>query len=538
MTWFKNTLALLMFCLSSLALAISIESNPEAESEEIILDSDENNLYGSWMFNGGFSQATFSGINPDYRIAPGDTLLMQMWGGVEFQKDVVVDPRGNIFLPKIGPVKVQGVTNAELNHVITKSIKRVYKSNVEAYVTLVSTQKVKVFLSGLVNKPGLYEGQSADSVLKFIDLAGGIRSDIGGYRQIQHRRAGKTLEHIDLYKFLSAGDIPFSQLQDGDVIFVGPRQGLVTVEGEVGFSGKYEISGSSESVTSILNAIVPTDRATHLTVIESENGVVDASQYSLNNIGTELVKNGALLKLSAQLRAASISVEILGEHDSENEMVIPWGTSLAEVIKTIQYTRLADTSGLQLYRDSVAKRQKEMLEASLSALEQSVLTARSSSKEEAQLREAEARIILQWIEKAKQVQPRGQVLLTDGYDASKIILQQGDRIVVPAKKNLVMVHGEVLFPTAVAYNDKMTIGKFINKAGGIGNGADDYRILVMRPNGGFDDLSDDLNDEDEVSAGDEIFVLPEPDTKSLQITKDISQVIYQIAVSAAVVVAL
>jgi hypothetical protein len=51
-------------------------------------------------------------------------------------------------------------------------------------------------------------------------------------------------------------------------------------------------------------------------------------------------------------------------------------------------------------------------------------------------------------------------------------------------------------------------------------------------------MNDDLGDEDEVSPGDEIFVLAKPDVKSLQITKDIMQVIYQVAVSAAVVLTL
>jgi hypothetical protein len=60
----------------------------------------------------------------------------------------------------------------------------------------------------------------------------------------------------------------------------------------------------------------------------------------------------------------------------------------------------------------------------------------------------------------------------------------------------------------------------------------------MKPNGSFIDVNSDLSDEDEIQPGDEIFVLAKPDVKSLQLTKDITQVIYQVAVSAAVVLAL
>jgi hypothetical protein len=199
---------------------------------------------------------------------------------------------------------------------------------------------------------------------------------------------------------------------------------------------------------------------------------------------------------------------------------------------------LSNSEGIQLYRESVAERQKDMLQASLTALEQSVLTARSSTKEEAQLRKAEADIMLQWITKARLVEPKGQVILSKGYEADKIILQQGDRIVVPSNKNLVMVHGEVLFPTAIAFNKDLTIDDFIAKSGGTNRGSSDFNIVIMRPNGEFIDANSDLDEDDYVNPGDEIFVLAEPDSKSLQLTKDLTQIMYQIAVSAAVVIAL
>ena len=101
-----------------------------------------------------------------------------------------------------------------------------------------------------------------------------------------------------------------------------------------------------------------------------------------------------------------------------------------------------------------------------------------------------------------------------------------------------MVHGEVLFPTAMAYDKEKSIQDFIDSAGGLNDDIDDMNILIMKPNGTFVDVNSDVTDEDEISPGDEIFVLARPDVKSLQLTKDISQVIYQVAVSAAVVLAL
>lgn len=533
------------FFMASTHAAIAIQQDADAEVQQVIQDSTTNKQYGSWLFGGGFTKSSFSAVNPNYRINQGDKLSVQLWGGIDYQAEAQVDPQGNIFIPKVGPVKVQGVSNQQLNKVLLKSVKRVYKSNVEAYVTLLSSQKVKVFLSGLVNKPGLYEGQSADSVLRFIDQAGGIRSDIGSYRHIEVKRNNRTLHDVDLYQFIEQGLMPLIQLQDGDVIFVGPKQGDITIEGEVGYSGKYELKSHSAKLADVLSVVVANEKATHVTVIEPSSGnktgeekEVNATQYPLTQIKDIQLQPGALVKVSSQLRAKSISVEVVGEHNSAFEMVLPWGASLNQLLEQIEYTSLSNKNAIQLYRKSVAERQKAMLLASLQALEQSVLTARSETTESAKLRAAEAETILKWIEKAKKVEPKGQVLLSDGYDASAVILQQGDRIVIPSKRNLVMIHGEVLFPTAIAYNDELSPEDFIASAGGTTEDVDDMNILVMKPNGTFVDINDDLGDEDEVSPGDEIFVLAKPDAKSLQLTKDLTQVMYQIAVSAAVVLAL
>ena len=515
----------------------------DAEQDSILDDPVErrrlnSDIYGSWLFDGGFKDTSFSGINPDYRISQGDRLLVQLWGGLNTQDERVVDAHGSIFIPRVGPVKVQGTRNQDLNAVVLKSIKRVYKSNVEAYVTLLSSQKVKVFVSGLVNNPGLYEGQSADSVLRFIDQAGGIRADLGSYRQIYLKRSGKTVANFDLYEFISHGNMPATQLQDGDVIFIDRQKGYVTTTGEVGFAGRYELSGRSTSLGEIMNAVVATDKATHITVVEPEGTKVNAKQYRINDIGDVRIQAGTRIKFSSQLRPNSISVEVLGEHDSQTELVLPWGANLADLLDQLKYTELSNRNAVQLFREDVARRQKDMLMTSLVALEQSVLTARSSTREEAELRKAESETILRWIQRAKEIDPRGQVILSEGYNPKDIVLQQGDKIVIPSKRNLVMIHGEVLFPTAIAFKPELSASKYIMQAGGTNADFDDLNILVMKPNGMFLNISEDLNDDENIGPGDEVFVLAKPDFKSLQLTKDISQVIYQVAVSAAVVLAL
>jgi len=542
----KQLIAIALLSATSVTHAsTSISKESTAETKENIQDIRTSNIYGDWLFKGNFKRNSFSAINPNYILTKGDSVNVQMWGGVTYSAKLTVDARGNIFIPKVGPIKIAGISNNNLNNVIAKNVSKVYKSNIETYVNLETSQYVKIFLSGLVENPGLYEGQSADSILRYLDQAGGVKKKLGSLRNIRVKRNNETIHTIDLYEFIQKGHMPTIQLRDGDVIFVEGKKGEIALEGSLGFEGKYELKNNTGNLHTILEASLIQDKATHITVIDSvfnENQTmkeVSAKQYSLAQIKTSnmSVSTGAKIKVSSQEKSKSISIELLGEHDSEFEIVLPWGSTLQDLLDTVTYNKISNKNAIQLFRHSIAKRQKEMLYASLATLEQNIMTTRSHTTEAANLRQAEASTILQWIEKAKLAEPKGQVLLPTGYNASNIILQQGDQVVIPSKRNIVMIHGEVMFPTAIAYESNMNVEDFIMKSGGSLSDLDNMNILIQKPNGDFLKVSN-TNSKSIIQAGDEIFVLAEPDLKEWQMAKDIFQVMYQIAVSAALVVSL
>ena len=111
---------------------------------------------------------------------------------------------------------------------------------------------------------------------------------------------------------------------------------------------------------------------------------------------------------------------------------------------------LARMEAVQLFRRSVALRQKELLENSLRSLETYALTSRSATSEEASLRVREGQQILDFIDRARQLQPRGQVILAGGTAAGETLMEDGDVIRVPEISSVVQVSGEVLLPNALA----------------------------------------------------------------------------------------
>ena len=87
-------------------------------------------VFGQNLFTGNFSKQPFTGFNPQYRIAIGDKIRLQLWGAIENQSEQIVDPQGNIFITQVGPIHVAGVLNSQLTEVIQQSLARVYKKDV------------------------------------------------------------------------------------------------------------------------------------------------------------------------------------------------------------------------------------------------------------------------------------------------------------------------------------------------------------------------------------------------------------------------
>ncbi len=236
-------------------------------------------------------------------------------------------------------------------------------------------------------------------------------------------------------------------------------------------------------------------------------------------------------------QAQSITINIEGEHANIHRLVVPKGATLEEVIEDIRMSTLSDSNAFQLFRKSVALQQKELILASLDDLEAKTLTTGSMTNEEAVIRKQEAALVMNFIDRAKKVEPKGQVVINKDTNLSRVILEDEDTIYIPKKSHMVIVQGEVQLPGAQTYVETLTFSDYIDSCGGYGYRADTERVLVIHKNGAVTAYDADgwFNDELKVQPGDSILVLGAIDTKYLQAVKDITQIIYQIAVGAAAV---
>lgn len=332
--------------------------------------------------------------------------------------------------------------------------------------------------------------------------------------------------------------MPLIQLADGDVIFVAPRQHSVLVSGLAGNAKRFEFSAQSRSVADIIKVARPNAETTHVRVTRNTGTVKNVEYYPLSQAADIYLQSGDEIEFTADKKPGTITVRVEGEHLNAQEYVVPYGTRLGALMQHIRYSERADQRSLQLFRQSIKERQKIMLQTALKRLEASVLTVRSGTTEESQLRTAEAELMLQWVERAKNIEPSGQVMLANADNLKDLLLENGDLISIPAIDNLVLVSGEVMFPNTIALDSNKDVEDYIQTAGGYAQNADTSRIVIAHRDGSFEDTA--VNDGwfsagTAVRPGDEILVLPKVDAKYRQLFKEVSMMIYQMALGARVV---
>lgn len=488
-----------------------------------------NKMFGSQLFKGAFATSAGSTFNSSYKINPGDNINLRFWGAYQFAGTQTVDPQGNIFIPNIGPVKVSGVSNGQLQSLIESQVRRIYVANVGVYASLEQAQPVKVLVTGFVNQPGNYGGLANDTALAYLDRAGGVDPERGSYINIQIMRNGRLLQNVDLYEFLVQGKIrPFS-FRDGDVIVVESRTHTFNISGEVYNAYDFEFDRSEVTVAQALSVAKIKPGATNVSIMRRQGAEYRSEYYSLAESQNVYIQDGDVLTVTADRYAGTIQVRVEGAHNGAHAIVLPYGAKLSDVLTQLNPNSLAEVEALQLFRPSVAVRQKEMIDVSLNKLEEATFNARSSTQEEANLRVKDAELVKQFIAKARQVEPKGQVVLNPDTFAD-VILEQGDILHIPERTSVVMVHGEVAFPNGVEFQKNQTAKDYIEKVGGFSQKSNKSKVIVMSQNG----KAELVRKGQKIQQGDEILVLPKAQTKGIELTRGITQILYQLAVAAKV----
>jgi protein involved in polysaccharide export with SLBB domain len=182
---------------------------------------------------------------PDYVLGPGDALIVNIWGGVSSRLQRVIDRQGQIQLPEAGTIMIDGMTIAQAQEAIQKSLGTQFQ-NERVEISLGRLRSVRIYVVGDVQRPGAYDVSSLSTPLSALYAAGGPTSR-GSLRILKQFRGDRLVREIDLYDFLLQGvRSNHERLLPGDTILVPPVGPQVTVEGMVHRPAIYELNGEQD----------------------------------------------------------------------------------------------------------------------------------------------------------------------------------------------------------------------------------------------------------------------------------------------------
>ena len=179
-------------------------------------------------------------VGPDYIVGPGDSLSVDMWGGVSTRFVRLVDREGRISLPETGPVQVSGRSLGEVQQLVQKALASQYRDT-SADVSVSRLRTVRVYVVGEVGEPGAYDISSLSTPLNALVASGGV-TQRGSLRLLKHYHGRQLVETVDAYDLLLHGVTPDAKkLDNGDTLMVPPIGPQVTITGMVRRPAVYEL---------------------------------------------------------------------------------------------------------------------------------------------------------------------------------------------------------------------------------------------------------------------------------------------------------
>lgn len=318
------------------------EIQESKQSNQADVDPDEvtvrKSIYGHDIFNSKaltFEPNSNMATPKNYRLGPGDEVIIDIWGVSEDNIRQQINPDGRIMISQLGPVYLNGMTVEEANRHIKNIFAKKYAgvgSDTDINLTLGQIRSIQIDVLGEVRTPGTYRISPFSNVFHALYNAGGI-NDIGTLRNIEVFRNGKKVSSIDVYDFLFKGkDVGNIRLQEGDMIRVPAYSQLVHIEGNVKRPMFYELK-SNENLSKLIeyaggftgDAYSDVVRVRRLNGLDKELHTVERSEYPSYSL-----KDGDVVSIGVVTDEFTNKVEIGGS------VMRPGTFAINENVKTVK----------------------------------------------------------------------------------------------------------------------------------------------------------------------------------------------------------
>ena len=381
----------------------------------------------------------------DYRLGPGDEIIIDIWGASENSIRQEISPDGCITIPGLGMISLNGLNIADAREYLKSELSKIYADEGnQIQVTLGNTRSIKVNVMGEVMVPGTYTLSAFASVFHALYSAGGI-TDLGSLRDIRVSRNGNTVANVDVYEYILQGKTEGNiSLQEGDVIIVPTYEAIVKVEGKVKRPMKYEMK-SDENISTLLKYagfFAANAYKNSVRVVRQEGRQFSVATVDRNDFASFKVMDGDVVTADSIINRFSNKLEVVGA------VYRPGIYEFCDNINTVKelLTQADGLLGDAFTNRAVLYRQRENLTSEVLS-----------------------------------VDVKGIMNGT----APDVELKNNDLLYIPSIHDIkyagdVYISGEIKNPGIYPYSDNMTLEDFVITAGGLKDEASLVRVDVSR----------------------------------------------------------
>lgn len=292
-------------------------------------------------------------VPPDYRLGPGDVVVLILTGDVELTHQLTITREGFVLIPQVGQVFLANLTLAQAKNVLYERLRRAYSgisrgagATTRFDLSVANVRAIQVYVVGEVSQPGAYQLSALGTVLSAIYTAGGV-TELANLRAVAVRRSGSTVANFDLYEYLLKGDTRNDvRLENGDVVYVGVQQRRASVRGSVLRPALYDLA-ETETLADLVAAAGGVTADASLTRISIER-IVPAAQRTPNGpqrvsldvtiapgsgiIPPVAIENGDIVRVFALPGAVRGSVELRGNVYLPGKFALEPGLTLSRLV--------------------------------------------------------------------------------------------------------------------------------------------------------------------------------------------------------------
>lgn len=433
------------------AEAMIVDFEDRAASQ---LQGDYKQVFGRNIFNTRnltFAPSQNLATPTNYKLGPGDEVIIDIWGTNQNTIRQTISPDGYINVETIGLVYLNGMGVSAAEKYLRKRLSAIYSGisddetpASEIKVTLGQIRTIQINILGEVAAPGTYALSSFSTVFHALYRAGGVNG-LGSLRNISLMRNGKQVATVDVYDYILQGKtMDDVHLQEGDVIIVPPFEMLVEIQGNVKRPMYYEMQ-QGESVQQLIEYAGDfTGDAYKKTLTMTRQNGKEYQVYTIDDVEYAAFRlmDGDKVNIGAMLDRYANRLEVKGA------VYRPGIYQFGEELKSV----------------------KQLVEKADGVMGDAFLARAVLHREREDLTKEVLQVNLQGI-------LNGSV--------ADMPLQRNDVLYIPSIHDLqdlgvVSVYGEVARPGAYPYADNTTLEDMIIQAGGLLESASTVRVDVAR----------------------------------------------------------